>query len=81
MTYHGHYTSQFHHFTKCGGHNGWVVQLEGYGPGDVEGGSELSKDHVAQYLGAVIIILVGILDETEAVHIAYKGLATRSENN
>lgn len=67
--------AQFHHLAKGCGHNGRIVQLEGYRPWYVQSGREFTQYHVAQYLGAVIVILVGVLHETESVDIANVALA------
>lgn len=68
-------TAQFHHLAESCGHNGRIVQLEGYRPWYVQGRREFTQYHVAQYLGAVIVILVGVLHETESVDIANVALA------
>lgn len=66
------------HFSKGGGHKRRVVQLEGDGPGEVEGGRQLSEDHVAQDFGAVIVIFTGVFDEAEPVDITHVRFAIRS---
>lgn len=66
------------HFSKCGGHDRRVVQLEGHAPWNVQGRRQFPQDHVAQNLGAVIVILVRVLHETEAVHVADERLAASS---
>ena len=39
---------------------------------------ELSQDHIAKDLGAVIVVLVGVLDEAESIDIADERLAVGS---
>lgn len=75
----GHHTAQLHHLAEGGGHNGGIVQLEGHRPRDVERWRQLPQDHVAQNLGAVVVVLVGVLHEAEAVHVAHVGLAIGPE--
>lgn len=68
-------TAQFHHFSKRCGNNRRVVQLKWHRPRNMQSGGQLSQYHVAQNLGAVVVVFVGIFYETEAVHVAHKRFA------
>lgn len=69
--------AQLHHLAEGGGHYGRVVELEGHRPRDVQGGRQLTKYHITQDLGAVVIVLVRVLYERETVHVAYERFAVR----
>ena len=45
----------------------------------MELGSKLSQDHVSQDFGAVVVVLGGVLDEAEAVHVTDDGLPVGPE--
>ena len=67
------------HFTKSGWHDGWIIQLEWHGPGYVEGGRQLPKDHITEYAGTVVVVFTGVLHETEAIDVTHVGLAVSSQ--
>lgn len=67
-----------HHLPESGRHDGRVIQLEGNGPGNVQRRRQLPQNHVPQNLGAVVVVLVGILHERETVHVADERFAVRS---
>ena len=70
-----HITTQDVHFTEGGWDDGGVIQLEGDGPGEVEGGRQLPQDHVAQNLGTVIVIFARVLHKAEPINITDVRLA------
>ena len=51
--------------------------MEGHRPGDVESRRQLPQDHVAQNLGAVVVVFARVLHEAETVHVANDALAVR----
>lgn len=79
MTNHCHDAAQLHHFSKRGRHNRRIVQLKWHRPRNVQRWRQLAQYHIAQYLGAIIVVLVGILHKTEPVHVAHKRFAIRSQ--
>lgn len=41
----------------------------------MQGRRQLSQYHIAQYFRTVIIVFVGVLNETEAIHVAHERFA------
>lgn len=76
MPNHRHNTSEFHHFTEGRGNDRRIVQLKRDGPWNVECRCKFTQNHVSEYFGAIIVILLGVFDETEAVDVTHEGFAT-----
>ena len=80
VAHHADHAAQLHHGAEGRRHDGTIRGLvRDRHVGDVTLRRDLLEDGVRQDGGAVVIVLVGVFDEAEAVHVAHVRLAVRSQ--